>query len=177
MTKIKRNKKYDLQNVMRVLHRDLGYLTIGLTLVYALSGILLIYRNTDFLKVEKTQQVQLHPELRADELNQHVRIRNFKVDREDGEFIYFKEGYYNISTGKAQITRKVYPTPINKLVDLHKVTGDSKMSIVALIYGIIFTFFAISAMFMFKFGSKKNKRGWLLMLGSTVITIAILMLM
>lgn len=51
-------KKQNIYHIMRVLHRDIGFLTIGLTLVYALSGILLIYRNTDLLKTEKVEEKQ-----------------------------------------------------------------------------------------------------------------------
>ena len=36
--------------LIRVLHRDIGFLVVGLTIVYALSGIVLTYRDTGFLK-------------------------------------------------------------------------------------------------------------------------------
>lgn len=35
---------------IRSLHRDIGFFLVGLTLVYVLSGILLIYRDTGFLQ-------------------------------------------------------------------------------------------------------------------------------
>ena len=38
---------------MRLLHRYIGYFMAGIMAVYAISGVLLIYRDTDFLKKEK----------------------------------------------------------------------------------------------------------------------------
>ena len=161
---------------MRVLHRDIGFLTIGLTIVYALSGALLIYRNTDFMKVERIEERQLEINLTGNDLGAELRIRNFRVEREEGEMIYFKEGSYDVSTGKSIITRKVYIPPLDKLVDLHKVTGTSRVSIIALIYGFMLTFLAVSSLFMYKFGSKKSKRGLVMIAVSVVMTIMIVLL-
>jgi len=45
---------------MRELHRYLGFFLVGIMSVYALSGIVLIFRDTDFLKKEKeiTKEIQ-----------------------------------------------------------------------------------------------------------------------
>ncbi len=45
-------------NNMRVIHRYLGFFLAGIMAVYALSGVLLIFRDTDFLK-QKKQIVQM----------------------------------------------------------------------------------------------------------------------
>ncbi len=172
----RQNKNTSIYNVMRVLHRDIGFLTIGLTIVYALSGALLIYRNTDFMKVERIEERQLEINLTGNDLGAELRIRNFRVEREEGEMIYFKEGSYDVSTGKSIITRKVYIPPLDKLVDLHKVTGTSRVSIIALIYGFMLTFLAVSSLFMYKFGSKKSKRGLVMIAVSVVMTIMIVLL-
>lgn len=42
-------KKVSIQKLMRSLHRDIGFLLIGMTLIYCISGLLLIYRGNDFL--------------------------------------------------------------------------------------------------------------------------------
>ena len=62
---------------MRVLHRYLGFLAIGLTIVYALSGISLLYRDTDVFKVEAVVERDLDPNIPTDKLGQALRIRNF----------------------------------------------------------------------------------------------------
>ncbi|MDO5523937.1 MAG: hypothetical protein Q4G48_07835 [Bacteroidia bacterium] len=173
---MERNKKTNIYNVMRVLHRDIGFLTIGLTIVYALSGVLLIYRNTDFMKVSKTEEMQLETGLKGGNLGPQLRIRSFNVEREEGSNIFFKEGVYNAETGIATVTRKVYIPPFDKLVNLHKVTGVSNVSVIALIYGFMLTFLAVSSLFMFKFGSRKSRRGMVMIAVSVVMTIAIVML-
>ena len=169
-------KKQNIYHIMRVLHRDIGFLTIGLTLVYALSGILLIYRNTDLLKMERIEEKQLVANLTGNDLGQQLRIRNFKVEREDEETIYFKDGFYDVVTGKSVVTRKVYIPPFDKLVDLHKITGTHKMSVLALVYGFMLCFLAVSSLFMFKFGSRKSRRGIAMIALSIVLTVAIVAL-
>jgi hypothetical protein len=37
--------KKSFQHYVRSLHRDLGFITIGLVVVYSLSGIILIHRG------------------------------------------------------------------------------------------------------------------------------------
>jgi hypothetical protein len=41
------------RTAMRLLHRYIGYFMAGIMAVYAISGVLLIYRDTGFLKKEK----------------------------------------------------------------------------------------------------------------------------
>lgn len=171
----KRNKKTNIYNVMRALHRDIGFLTIGLTIVYALSGVLLIYRNTDFMKVERIEEKQLATNLTGNDLGTELKIRNFRVEREDGSVIYFNNGSYDTATGKSVVTRKVYIPPFDKLVNLHKVTGANKLSFISMIYGCMLAFLAVSSLFMFKFGSKKNKRGLIMMAASIAATIVLVM--
>ncbi|MDO5664683.1 MAG: hypothetical protein Q4G63_05435 [Bacteroidia bacterium] len=172
----RQNGKVNIYYLMRVLHRDIGFLTIGLTLVYALSGMLLIYRNTDFMKVNRTEEIQLETGLKDRSLGLQLRIRAFDVTREEGSKIFFKEGVYDTETGIAVVTRKVYLFPLDKLVNLHKVTGTSKMSIIALAYGFMLTFLAVSSLFMFKLGSRKSRRGMVMIAISAVLTVVIVML-
>ena len=46
----------DTRSFMRITHRYLGFFMAGIMAVYSLSGILMIYRDTDFLKKEKTYE-------------------------------------------------------------------------------------------------------------------------
>lgn len=41
---------HDIHYWIRSLHRDIGFFLVGLTLVYVISGLLLIYRDTGFLQ-------------------------------------------------------------------------------------------------------------------------------
>lgn len=162
---------------MRSLHRDIGFLTVGLTIVYALSGVLLIYRNTDFMKITRTEELLLDKNLTARDLGGQLRLRGFKVEREEGSVIYFAGGSYDAQTGAAIVARKVYIPPFNKLVELHKITGRSKVSPITAAYGVMLFFLAVSSLFMFKFGSKKSKRGILLMAGGIVLTVVLIVVL
>ena len=44
------NNQKSTQFYMRIIHRYLGFFLAGIMTVYALSGVLLIFRSTDFLK-------------------------------------------------------------------------------------------------------------------------------
>ncbi len=50
------DKIKDTRSFMRVTHRYLGYFLAGIMAVYAVSGIILVYRDTDFLKSEKNMR-------------------------------------------------------------------------------------------------------------------------
>ena len=54
-----------LSQSCRKYHRWLGFFLAGIMAVYAISGILLIFRTTDFLKYEKTTTYSLAPALSA----------------------------------------------------------------------------------------------------------------
>ena len=57
------SSKVTLHKSMRIYHRYLGFFLAGIMAVYAISGIILIFRDTDFLKQEKLVQKQLEPGL------------------------------------------------------------------------------------------------------------------
>ena len=52
--------------------------------VYAISGITLIFRDTDFLKSEKQVERQIKPNVSNEELGRELRIRDLKVEKEEG---------------------------------------------------------------------------------------------
>ncbi len=51
--------KKSLNFTIRIIHRYLGFFLAGIMAVYALSGVVLIYRQTDFLKKEKQIERQV----------------------------------------------------------------------------------------------------------------------
>lgn len=53
------NEKKSFSYYMRCLHRDIGFFTIGLVVIYSLSGIVLIYRDSSLFKVDKEVVKQL----------------------------------------------------------------------------------------------------------------------
>ncbi len=41
-------EKKSINQTIRILHRNIGFFILGFVLIYALSGITLIYRDSDF---------------------------------------------------------------------------------------------------------------------------------
>lgn len=136
-------------NTFRQYHRWIGFFLAGIMAVYALSGVLLIFRTTDFLKFEQTSHRQLEAGLNGKELGEQLRMRGFKVEQETDGKIVFPQGEYNKQTGEARVTNKDYPFPLNKMVKLHKATTNSPLFFMNIAFGIALLFFVVSAFLMF----------------------------
>ncbi len=147
---------------MRNLHRDIGFLMIGLTLIYVLSGILLIYRDSDFFKFEQTIENKLVPDLNAQDLGRELHMRRFRVENETNDSIYFANGYYVKSTGFVHYTQVSHPELFNKMNSLHKRASRDSRHWFSIVYAILLGFLAISSFWMFKPSSSKFKRGMIL---------------
>lgn len=159
---------------MRSLHRDVGFFVAGLMVVYALSGILLIYRNTDFLNIEKQTEVQLTPGLTTSTLPESLKLRNINPMRTEGIIIFFQNGTYNTQSGIATYTVKEKPFPINKFIELHKTTGQQPAHWFTTLFGILVLFLVISSFWMFPRHSSLFRRGVFLSAGGIIFTIILL---
>jgi len=136
-------------NSFRQYHRWIGFFLAGIMAVYALSGVLLIFRSTDFLKFEQVSHRQLEAGLNGKGLGEQLRMRGFKVEQETDGKIVFAQGEYNKQTGEARVTSKDYPFPLNKMVKLHKETTNSPLFFMNIAFGVALLFFVVSAFLMF----------------------------
>ena len=139
----------NVQNKMRVYHRYLGFFLAGIMAVYALSGVLMIFRNTDFLKKEYTKERVLEVGTEAEELGSILRIKNFRIEKQEGNLVYFTGGNYNKDTGLATYTKKELPFVLKKMTDMHKATSDRPLFFLNIFFGFSLLFFVISAFWMF----------------------------
>ena len=71
--------KKSLGTNMRIIHRYLGYFLAGIMAVYALSGMVMIFRDTDFLKEEKQVSKDIKPNADEKEIGQMLGVRQLKV--------------------------------------------------------------------------------------------------
>jgi len=170
-------EKKSLSQYTRVWHRYLGFFVLGMLLIWALSGITLIYRDTDFLKKEKKVTTTLSPEINMAELGSALRIRDFKVIKTEGDVIYFQGGTFNVKTGVAEQTVKELIYPLNKWTSLHKTASKSVIHWFTLIFGIIMLFLAVSSFWMFKPGSVVFRKGMITVAAGIVFTLILLLLM
>lgn len=149
----------DTKSFMRITHRYLGYFAAGIMAVYALSGVLLIYRDTNFLKKENKYELVLKPNMTDKELAKEIKIRNIEFQPGDGDIKTFEEGTYNVRTGAAKYAKMELPYVLDKFNKLHKSTSTHRYATLNTVFGLVLFFFVISSFWMFNFKSKAFRRG------------------
>jgi hypothetical protein len=164
-----------LQNNMRIYHRYLGYFLAGIMAVYAISGITLIFRDTDFLKSESNVERTVSPNLKPEELGRELRIRELKVEKEEGDMITFKQGTYNKTTGEARYKTKKLPFVVDRLQHLHKANTKDPLFYLNIFFGLALFFFVVSAFYMFLPGTSTFKKGLYFTLAGLVLTLLMLL--
>ena len=139
----------NVQHKMRVYHRYLGFFLAGIMAVYSISGIIMIFRETDFLKKEKQIEKTIKPNVSSENLGSELKIKNLKVEREEGTLMYFKQGTYNKETGVANYTVKSLPYVLDKMTKMHKATSNQPLFFMNIFFGVSLFFFVLSAFWMF----------------------------
>jgi hypothetical protein len=161
-----------LNNTMRTYHRYLGFFLAGIMAVYALSGILMIFRNTDFLKSEKLTEKKFPADIKVDELGSALKLRDFKIEREENGVLYFKQGTF--STGVARVNTKEWPMILQKMTKMHKATSADPLFFLNIFFGLSLLFFVISAFWMFLPNTDLFKKGLYFTIGGIILTLILL---
>jgi len=151
--------KRSIYYYLRTLHRDIGFFLVGLTMIYCISGILLIYRGTGFLQYKETIQKKISVGLNTNELEKTLGLRHFKIEKQDDKTVYFNGGSYDRSTGVATYTKSEFPAVLNMFKNVHTITSRNTMHLFATVYAILLLFLAISSFWMYKPGTKLFRRG------------------
>ena len=186
---------------MRSLHRDLGYFVIGLTLIYTITGIILSGRALGWLEQTYVIEQTLSKNITKNEFTKKLKtslkeliiyneiptsimksatknIEYFSFEKEKDNILYFKSRSnnikYNKESGEMTYKYKSYPPYIKSVIRAHKATHEKLWFYLAILYSIILSFLAISAMFMVKgkFGFKK--RGVYFMLAGIALVLVFL---
>lgn len=165
-----------LNNTMRVYHRYLGFFLVGIMAVYSLSGLVLIFRDTDFLKSEVHIQKTLKPNLKIEELGKELKMRDLKAAGENGDIVTFAQGTYNKTTGEANYTVKELPAVINKMTKLHKANTKDPLFFLNIFFGVSLLFFVVSSFWMFLPNTTIFKKGLYFTLAGIVLTLLLLFL-
>jgi len=168
-------EKKSINYYMRVLHRNLGFFILGFVLIYALSGIILIYRDTDFMKHEKTIKVMLPPETKPADIGPALRLRDLKILNTEDDVIYFQGGSFNTSTGEAEYLVKELIFPFNRLTVLHKTPSKNPLHWFTLVFGILLLFMAVSSFWMFSRRSKSFRNGILTVVAGFIFAVLLLL--
>ena len=182
---MKSSTKNKITRWLRIIHRDLGFLMVGVCLVYALSGILLNHMNEKdpaFKTEEGT--VQLETGLNMEDLqirwNDTKGLpslrKTFVIDESHIRLMLEGGvGVYNSSTGLIdyeKYTKREFVYWINKL-HYNKLKG---WSVMADFFAVSLIFFAVSGLFMVKGKKGMTGRGkWFLLIGLLIPVIYIIL--
>jgi PepSY-associated TM region len=158
---------------MRVIHRYLGFFLAGIMAMYALSGVVLIFRDTDFLKNSQQVTKQVKTDAKADELGGLLKMK-VRVEKEEGNILFFKDGTYDKSTGTAQYTTKELPFILDKMTHLHKAETKNPLFFLNVFFGLSLLFFVISSFWMFMPSTDTFKKGMYFTLGGIILTLILL---
>ncbi len=171
---------------LRILHRDFGYFIVGITLIYAISGILLNHRNDfnpDFKIITRDVQVELPPGPPFNEktlkpiieaIDDFVvykrayltRHGNLKVFINNGEIIIDPE------TGKGELEYLKKRAIFFEMNMLHRVATHRSWKWFSDAMMVILIFVTISGIFILKGKNGFERRGWWLILAGMVVPLA-----
>ena len=144
--------------------------------MYALSGIVLIFRSTDvFKKVNHIEKV-IDKGVAAKELGPALDIKRLKVTKEEEGILYFKDGEYNANTGAATYTVKELPYVLDKMTHLHKANTNDPLFFLNIFFGLGLLFFVISAFWMYMPSSTIFKKGIKFTIAGIILTLILLFL-
>lgn len=159
---------------MRIIHRYLGFFLAGIMAMYSISGVVLVFRNTDFLKSEEVIKRTLEPQISSEDLGSKLKVKKFKLDRQEGNIIYFNKGSYNQITGEVEIVEKKLPLLLDKMVHIHKATSDDPLYFLNIFFGVSLFFFVISSFWMFRPKTEIFKKGMYFTIGGILLTLLML---
>lgn len=159
---------------MRIYHRYLGFFLSGIMAVYALSGIVLIFRETEFLKSEKEVERPLAANLPEEEIGRSLRIREFKVEKTEGDIVYFKQGTYDKVSGLARYKSKQLPYVLDKMTKLHKASTNHPLYFLNIFFGVGLLFFVLSAFWMFMPKTDVFRKGLYFAFGGLVFALILI---
>jgi len=147
------NQKY------RIIHRYIGNFLAGIMAVYAISGIVLIFRDTDFLKSEHLIEKTLKPNISKENLAKALRVRGLRDVNENTDSITFSNGSYNKTTGVANITVMKLPVVLDKLTHLHKAKTGDPLFWFNIFFGVALLMLVITSFLMFRPKTKIFTKG------------------
>ena len=159
---------------MRIVHRYLGFTLAGIMAIYAISGIVLIFRDSDTFKQEKVMQATIQENAPTKDLGKLLKIRKLKVEKEEGNKIFFENGVYNKETGEAEWKVKSLPFLLDKLTHFHKAKSGQPLFFFNILFGLSLLFFVVSAFWMYLPSTSIFKKGIYFTLGGMVLALILL---
>ena len=151
--------KQPVNQKFRTIHRYMGNFLAGIMAVYAISGIVLIFRDTDFLQSPHQIEKELKPNIEKKDLAKELRVRKLQNITETADSILFENGSYDKTTGKAKITVMKLPFVLDKLTHLHKAKSGDPLYFFNIFFGVSLLLLVITSFWMFRPKTKIFTKG------------------
>ena len=164
-----------MRKIMRDLHNKIGFIIVGLVVIYSLSGIVQTYRDTDFLKHEINNEKTIEPNLDAEKLGKAIRQKELKIEKTEGAVSYFKGGTYNVQTGEVKYVTKELYNWVKPFTELHKANSKGLVHYFTIVFAIALFFMSVSAFWMFKPGTKAFSSGVILTVVGIIASIILVL--
>lgn len=170
------NSSSKMRKIMRDLHNKIGFIIVGLVVIYSLSGIVQTYRDTSFLKHDVKNEKTIETNLDAVDLGKAIKIKELRITKTEGGIMYFKEGTYNPQTGEAKYTSSELYGWIKPFTDLHKANSKNIVHYFTIVFAVALFFMCLSAFWMFKPGTKAFSSGVILTVLGIIASIVLVLL-
>ncbi len=146
----------------------------GILAIYALSGIVLIFRDSDAFTFEKRHEVFVPKGTPLNQLGEVLQIKRLEIERNEDGIFFFKEGEYNMTSGKANFATRELPYVLDKMTHFHKAKSGDPLFFLNILFGLSLLFFVVSAFWMFMPGTTLFKKGIFFALGGIVVALVLL---
>ncbi|MDX8339528.1 PepSY-associated TM helix domain-containing protein [Draconibacterium sp. IB214405] len=172
-----------IRKLLRVLHRDLGYFIVAMTIVYAVSGIYLNHRHdfnpdyqievTDFTHNLEPQQSYAAKDIRdiVESVDDDVVYKKHYVDQDGDIRVFIANGEVLIDPNSGEgrmryLQRRPLVFGMNKL---HRATLGTAWKWVSDAMAVILLFVAVSGLFLLKGKRGLMRWGWWLTIAGFVV--------
>ncbi|WP_317172927.1 hypothetical protein [Maribacter arenosus] len=113
-------------------------------------------------------------DFKIEELGKVVRMREFKIDKEENGVVYFKNGTYDKNSNIVKFTTSELPFILDKMTKLHKASTNEPLFFLNIFFGLSLLFFVISSFWMFVPKTKIFKKGLYFTIGGIVLTLILI---
>jgi len=168
--------KQPLSLRMRIFHRYLGFFLAGVMAMYAISGIILVFRKTSFLKQSVETVRTVPPNLSAARLGETIKMKDLAFAATEGDVVTLakERGTYNRATGELTTVKKQYGYVVGKITHLHKATTKDPLYFLNIFFGLGLLFFVISAFWMYMPGGRILRKGLIFTAAGIILTLIML---
>lgn len=172
-----------VRKLLRILHRDFGYFIVGMTIVYALSGIYLNHRHdfnpdykifiTDFQVDLPSKSASSANEVQAvlKSIDENVIYKKHYLNNQGQIKVFIENGeaVINPETGKGTMQYLQKRPFIFSINMLHRANLGTIWKWVSDLMAVILIFVAVSGLFLLKGKRGFNHWGWWFMIAGIIV--------